>query len=122
MTLKRQSWWPSRQRWWDSLSTNEKYLRREISRLKHERSEEKLHASTTWSVVVKKTALKRINYYTAHIRAIKRELDRRTKMVYTGHYEGVSPIYRCKKCGGVIKDVGQRYCPWCGRKIKEWKE
>lgn len=114
MTLKRQSWW-------DSLPETQKYLRREISRLKHERSEEKLHASTTWSVVVKKTALKRINYYTAHIRAIKSELDRRTKMVYTGHYEGVSPIYRCKKCGGVIKDVGQWYCPWCGRKIKEWK-
>lgn len=47
MTLKRQSWW-------DSLPETQKYLRREISRLKHERSEEKLHASTTWSVVVKK--------------------------------------------------------------------
>lgn len=122
MTLKRQEWWPSRQRWWDSLSTNEKYLRREISRLKDERSEEKLHASTTWSVAVKKTALKRINYCTAHIRAIKREIDHRTKMVYTGYYEEALPIYRCKKCGGVIKDVGQWYCPWCGRKIKEWKE
>lgn len=121
MTLKRQEWWPSRQKWWDSLPETQKYLRREISRLKYVRSEEKLRASTAWSVVVKITALKRINYYTAHIRAIKHELDRTTTMIYTGHYEGVSPIYRCEKCGNEIKDIGQWYCPWCGREIKEWK-
>lgn len=109
---------PERQKWWDSLPETQKYLRREISRLKYERREEKLHVSTTWSVVVKKTALKRINYYTAHIRAIKSELDRRTKMVYTGHYEGVSPIYRCKKCGGTFENFGQSHCCWCGRKIE----
>ena len=113
MTLKRQSWW-------DSLPETQKYLRREISRLKHERSEEKLHASTTWSVVVKKTALKRINYYTAHIRAIKSELDR-TNMMYTGFYEGISPIYRCEKCGGTFENFGQSHCCWCGRKIEGCK-
>lgn len=89
--------------------------------MKYVRSEEKLRASTAWSVVVKITALKRINYYTAHIRAIKRELDRTTTMIYTGHYEGVSPIYRCEKCGNEIKDIGQWYCPWCGREIKGWR-
>lgn len=118
MTLKRQEWWPSRQKWWDSLPETQKYLRREISRLKYVRSEEKLRASTAWSVVVKITALKRINYYTAHIRAIKRELDHRTKMVYTGYYEEALPIYRCEKCGGTFEDFGQSYCCWCGRKIE----
>lgn len=63
------------------------------------------------------TALKRINYYTAHIRAIKRELDHRTKMVYTGYYEEALPIYRCEKCGGTFENFGQSYCCWCGRKI-----
>lgn len=55
MTLKRQEWW-------DSLPETQKYLRREISRLKYVRSEEKLRASTAWSVVVKITALRRINW------------------------------------------------------------
>lgn len=114
MTLKRQ-------KWWNSLSETEKYLRREISRLKCERSVKKLYANTTWSVVVKKAALKHVNYYTAHIRAIKHELDH-TKMVHTGQYEGVSPIYWCEKCSGGVKNIGQSYCPWYGRKIKEWKQ
>lgn len=112
---------PERQKWWDSLPTKQKYLRREISRLKYERSKAKLLASTTWSVVVKITALNRINCYTAHIRAIKRELERTTTMIYTGHYAGISPIYRCEKCGNEIEDIGQWCCPWCGREIKERK-
>lgn len=111
-----------RQKWWDSLPITQKYLRREISSLKYKRSEEKLHASRTWSVTIRKVAIMRINNYTAHIRVLKHELDRRTKMVYTGNYEGVLPIYRCEKCGSVIEDIGQWHCPWCGRKIKEWKE
>lgn len=113
---------PKRQKWWDSLPTKQKYLYREIAHLKYKRSAEKYYVSTTWSVVVKKTALKRINYYTAHIRALKHELDRTTTMIYTGHYAGVSPIYRCEKCGTKIEDIGQWYCPWCGREIKERKE
>lgn len=114
---------PKRKKWWNSLPVTQKYLRREISNLKYKRSEEKLHASTTWSITIRRVALKRINYYTAYIRALKHELDRTTKMVYTGQYEGVSPIYRCQKCGSVsvIEDIGHWYCPWCGRKIKEWK-
>lgn len=117
MTLKRQEWWPSRQKWWDSLPEMQKYLRREISRLKYVRSEEKLRASTAWSVVVKITALKRINYYTAHIRAIKRELDRTTAIVYAGYYQEAFPTCRCKKCGGIFYYAGQSHCCWCGRRI-----
>ncbi len=112
---------PKRKKWWDSLSATQKYLRREISYLKSVRSEEKFLASTAWSVLVKKIALERVNCCTASIRALKHELDRKTKMVYTGSYEGVSPIYRCKKCGSAIKDIGW-YCPWCGRKTRERKE
>lgn len=114
---------PERQKWWDGLSTNEKYLRREILALKSRRSEEKRYINVTWSSsVVKKIALARVNFYTVHIRALKHELDRTTIMVYTGSYEGVSPIYRCEKCGGIIVDAGQWHCSWCGRKIKEWIE
>ena len=91
MTLKRQ-------KWWDSLPETQKYLRREISRLKYKRSEEKLHASRTWSVTIRKVAIMRINNYTAHIRALKHELNRG------------------------IKDVEVEYCPWCGGEIKGWKE
>ena len=105
-----------RQRWWNGLSANEKYLRKEISILKSRRSEEKHHASTTWSSIVKKTAVTRINRYTAHIRALKHELDRTTVVTYIGCYE-----YRCEKCGGTFEEFGQTYCCWCGRKIVGWK-
>lgn len=115
MTLKRKKWWVS-------LPITQKYLRREISNLKYKRSEEKLHTSTAWSSPVKRIALSRVNRYTAHIRALKHELDRTTVAVYTGHYEGVLAIYRCEKCGGTFRDIGQTYCCWCGRKIKGWKE
>lgn len=108
-----------RQKWWDSLPANERELRvaldssrRMLKLIKIELTESKGNVCLVKQVRRQKLVIK----------AIKSELDRRTKMVYTGHYEGVSPIYRCKKCGGVIKDVGQWYCPWCGRKIKEWKE
>lgn len=85
---------PKRKKWWVSLPVTQKYLRREISNLKYKRSEEKLRASTTWSVTIRKVAIKRINNYTAHIRALKRELNHG------------------------IKDVERWYCPWCGGEIK----
>lgn len=83
-----------RQKWWDSLPATQKYLRREISNLKYKRSDEKLRASRTWSVTVRKVAIMRINNYTAHIRALKHELNRG------------------------IKDVEVEYCSWCGGEIK----
>lgn len=88
---------PKRKKWWDSLSATQKYLRREISSLKYKRSEEKLHASRTWSVTIRKVAIMRINNYTAHIRALKHELNRG------------------------IKDVEVEYCPWCGGEITRWE-
>lgn len=109
-----------RKKWWDSLPETQKYLRREISRLKYKRSEEKLHASTTWSRVVKKTALKRISCYTSHIRALKHELDHTTVIVYVGRLEE-GPIYQCKKCGGMFENFEQTHCCWCGRKIEGCK-
>lgn len=101
-----------RQRWWGSLPTKQKYLYREIAHLKYERSAEKYHANTTWSSTVKRIALERVNCCTAHIRALKHELDRTTVVTYTGCYE-----YRCKKCGGTFEDFEQSHCCWCGRKI-----
>lgn len=110
---------PKRKKWWVSLPVTQKYLRREILSLKHKKSEEKLRTSTTWSVTIRKVAIMRINNYTAHIRALKRELDRTTTIIYARYYEDVSPVYRCKKCSGTFVDVGQRFCPWCGREIVE---
>lgn len=110
---------PKRQRWWRSLSSNEKYLRIEVSRLKCRRSEEKLRARSTWSITVRKVAIMRINHYTAHIRALKHELDRTTVVTYTERYEGATGICRCEKCGGAFEEFGQSYCCWCGRKIVE---
>lgn len=108
---------PKRKKWWVSLPVTQKYLRREISNLKYKRSEEKLHASTTWSITIREVALKRINYYTAYIRALKRELDRTTTMAYKSYTDG-SAAYYCEKCGGIIfKAIGQSHCCWCGRKI-----
>lgn len=103
---------PKRKKWWDSLPVTQKYLRREISRLKYKRSEEKYHANTTWSSTVKIIALSRVNRYTAHIRALKHEFDRTTVVTYIGCYE-----YRCEKCGGTFEDFEQSHCCWCGRKI-----
>lgn len=115
MTLKRQ-------KWWDSLPATQKYLRREILSLKYKKSEEKLRTSTTWSVTIRKVALKRINSYTAHIRALKHELDRTTVVTYVGHIKEGVPSYQCKKCGGMFEDFEQSHCCWCGREIKEWKD
>ena len=53
--------------------------------------------------------------------ALKHELDRTTVATYTGRYEGVLPIYRCKKCGGTFENFGQSHCCWCGRKIEGCK-
>lgn len=105
-----------RQRWWGSLPTKQRYLYREIAHLKHERSAEKYHANTTWSSTVKRIALSRVNCYTAHIRALKHELDRTTKKAAYKSYNGLTN-YRCKKCGGTFENFGQSYCCWCGRKI-----
>lgn len=110
MTLKRQ-------RWWGSLPTKQRYLYREIAHLKYKRSAEKYHANTTWSSTVKRIALSHVNCYTAHIRALKHELDRTTVVTYTERYEGGPGICRCEKCGGTFEEFGQTYCCWCGRKI-----
>lgn len=85
---------PERQKWWDSLPKREKILREELMYLKYKRSKEKERISFTWSAVVKKTSLERINCYTIFIRAIRHELNHG------------------------IEDVEVEYCPWCGGKIK----
>ena len=109
---------PKRNQWWGNLPTKQKYLYREIARLKYKRSAEKYHANRTWSSTVKRIALSHVNCYTAHIRALKHELDRTTVATYTGRYEEALDIYRCKKCGGTFEHFGQTYCCWCGRKIE----
>jgi hypothetical protein len=113
---------PERKQWWDNLPQREKILRKELSYLKYQRSKEKERMSFTGSVIVKKTILERINYYTIFIRAVRRKLDRTTVATYTGRYEGVFPMYyRCKKCGGTFENFGQTHCCWCGRKIEGYK-
>lgn len=105
MTLKRQ-------RWWDSLPTNERELRvaldssrRMLKLIKIELTACKGNACLVRQVRRQKLVIK----------ALKHELDHTT--VYTEHYEGEVSICRCEKCGGTFEDFGQRYCCWCGRKI-----
>lgn len=105
---------PKRQKWWDSLPANERELRvaldssrRMLKIIKIELTESKGNVCLVKQVRRQKLVIK----------AIKHELDRTTTMIYTGHYEGISPIYRCEKCGGTFEEFGQTYCCWCGRKI-----
>ena len=109
---------PERKQWWGSLPKREKILRKELSYLKYQRSKEKERMSIEQNGTSKKIILERINCYTIFIRAIRHELDRTAVAVYTGRYEGVLPIYRCKKCGGTFENFGQSHCCWCGRKIE----
>ena len=88
---------PERKQWWGSLPKREKILRKELSYLKYQRSKEKERMSIEQNGTSKKIILERINCYTIFIRAIRHELDRTAVAVYTGRYEGVLPIYRCKK-------------------------
>lgn len=105
---------PERQKWWDSLPQRERELRealnvnRRILRL-HKGCLTDFKDNIYFAEEVRKTKL--------IINALKHELDRTTVATYAGHYEGVSPIYRCEKCGGTFKDFGQSHCCWCGRKI-----
>lgn len=104
----------NRRRWWNGLSANEKYWRREILLLKSKRKEEKHHASTTWSSIVKKTAVTRINRYTAHIRAMKHELERgkvaKVKKTVKGEFY-------CSNCCQFVQRY-DNYCATCGRKLR----
>ncbi len=105
---------PERQKWWDSLSTNERELRetldanRRMLRLAKSCLTE-FKGSVCLAEAVRKQKL--------IIKAIKHELDRTTVVTYTGRYEGVIALYRCKKCGGTFENFRQSHCCWCGRKI-----
>lgn len=107
---------PERQKWWDSLLTSERELRealnvnRRILRL-YKGYLTDFKGSVCLAEAVRKQKL--------IIKAIKHELDRTTVAAYTGHYKGVLPIYRCKKCDGTFEYFEQPYCCWCGRKIVE---
>lgn len=107
---------PKRQKWWDSLPTNERELRvaldanrRMLSLAKEGLT--KFKGSVCLAGAVRKQKLT--------IKAIKHELDRTTVIVYMGYYQEAFPVYRCKKCGGTFENFGQPYCCWCGRKIAE---
>lgn len=123
---------PERQKWWDNLPKREKILRKELSYLKYQRSKEKERMSFTGSVIVKKTILERINYYTIFIRAVRRELAAeilwkeieaaKANAKFVGFYEThegdkIFPeILECERCGEkFLKLYGEyKYCPRCG--------
>lgn len=109
---------PKRKQWWDSLPTNERELRVTLDENRRMLSLAK-GCLTDFKGIVR--FVEAVRKQKLIIKALKHELDRTTVAVYVGRFEGGVPIYRCKKCGNEIKDIGQWYCPWCGRKIKEWK-
>lgn len=113
---------PERKKWWDSLPKREKMLREQIWKIKSEISRAKYSLQLgCFKPKAVKLIIAGIKKQKVTLTALKHELDRNTTMVYTGSYEGVSPIYRCKKCDSIVVDNGQWCCPWCGREIKEWK-
>lgn len=123
---------PKRKKWWDNLPKREKILRKELSYLKYQRSKEKERMSFTWSVIVKKTILERINCYTIFIRAIRHELAlemlwkeievAKANAKFVGFYEThegdeIFPeILKCERCGEKFLELyGEyEYCPRCG--------
>ena len=109
---------PERQKWWKSLPTNERELRVTLDENRRMLSFVKGCLTDFKGIVRFVEAVRRQKLV---IKAIKHELDRTTVATYAGHYEGVSPIYRCEKCGGTFKDFGQSHCCWCGRKIEGCK-
>lgn len=114
---------PKRKQWWDSLPQREKMLREQIKETKSEISYIKFALQIgCFTDEEDKCIISQMKKQKITLTALKHELDCSTKMVYTGNYEGISPIYRCKKCGGIVVDHGQWCCPWCGREIKEWIE
>jgi rubrerythrin len=112
---------PERKQWWDSLPQREKMLREQIEKTKIVISLSKFALQVCLTDEDIKWFISRIKKKKVVLTALKRELDRTTTMIYTGHYQGVLPIYRCEKCGNEIEDIGQWCCPWCGREIKERK-
>lgn len=110
---------PERQRWWDSLPTNEKILR---ENLKAQRILLSVDKEALTNHKGKKTCIaKMIRRQKVLIKAIKHELDRTTVATYVGHIEEGVSSYQCKKCGGMFENFEQPYCCWCGRKIVEGK-
>ena len=109
---------PERQKWWDSLPTNEKILR---VNLKAQRILLSVDKEALTNNKAKTSIAKMVRRQKVLIKAIKHELDRTTVATYTGRYEGELAICRCEKCGGTFKNIWQPHCFWCGRKIKEWK-
>lgn len=112
MTLKRK-------KWWDSLPANEMELRVALDSSRKILSLLKRYLTESKGNVC---LVKQVRRQKLIIKAIKHELDRATTMVYTGIYRGVSPIYRCEKCDGIVECAGQWRCPCCGRKINKWIE
>ena len=109
---------PERQKWWDSLPTNEKILR---VNLKAQRILLSVDKEALTNNKAKTSIAKMVRRQKVLIKAIKHELDHTTVATYIGRYEGTLAIYRCEKCGGMFENFEQMHCCWCGRKIKEWK-
>lgn len=110
---------PERQKWWDSLPKREKMLREQIWETKGIIS--KLKFALRLGRLTdndKKWVISRIKKKKVMLTALKHELDRTTAATFTGRYEGVVAISRCKKCGGTFENFGQSHYCWCGRKIK----
>lgn len=105
---------PERQKWWDSLSANEKILR---ENLKAQRILLSVDKEALTNNKAKTSIAKMVRRQKVLIKAIKHELDRTTVATYVGHIEEGVPSYQCKKCGGTFENFEQTHCCWCGRKI-----
>ena len=112
---------PERQKWWDSLPTEEKRVRCEIKELRTQIAWHKigLNSSCGHETEMRKFALrmnKRI------IKALRKEIAMDVIALHNSAYE----YYTCPYCGQNVREgTGMRdedrYCASCGQKLR-WQE
>lgn len=114
---------PERKKWWDSLPQGERELREAIT--KHEKwikiNKSYLLLDGTTDIEYLKKLLRRQKLI---VKALKHELERGGHTTIGSVQTGFNTVWGCTSCNTIIF-VGSmgghsyRYCPYCGRKIKE---
>lgn len=124
---------PSREKWWSQLSDKEKYLRisikaceADIKRHKHNlKAFPHTYKFSEFATKSGEQYLKQeIRQRKYILTALKHELERGGHTTIGSAQTGFNTVWGCTSCNTIIF-VGSmgghsyRYCPYCGRKIKE---
>lgn len=105
---------PERQKWWDSLSQEEKRVRRDIADFKTaiKNSKASLNNSVGYSGFEKCS----IRYHKKSIRALRRQIGLRP----LGRNGLFDPTGSCPRCRGLVIRREHDCCAECGQKLR-WK-